>query len=206
MREHYSEIRKHITLDNKKIYPDICFQILDEFKSKLAPYLVYHSYEHIIDVANVCDKYIRNYRIDDSMAKLIRIAAVSHDFGYTVSPINHEEHSITLIEPMLRPILTKEEIALVNSMIRATKIPQQPKTFYDKILADADLDYLGRNDYDELSENLHQEFLYFGIIKTEQEWLDLQINFLTNHKYHTLYAKLNRRKLKLRKLKELKAK
>lgn len=195
-----------MTLDNKKKYPDICFQILNEFKSKLAPYLVYHSYEHIIDVANVCDKYISNYRIDDSMAKLIRIAAVSHDFGYTVSPIDHEEHSISLIEPMLSPILTQEEIALVNGMIRATKIPQQPKTFYDKILADADLDYLGRNDYDELSENLHQEFLHFGIIKTEQEWLNLQINFLKSHKFHTLYAKWNRRKLKLKKLKELKAK
>ncbi len=195
-----------MTLDNKKAYPDICFQILDELKDKLAPYLSYHTYEHIIDVANACDNYIKIYRIDDPMAKLIRIAAVSHDFGYTVSSIDHEELSITLIEPMLRPILTKEEIALVNGMIRATKVPQQPRTFYDKILADADLDYLGRDDYDELSEKLHQEFLHFGVIKTEREWLDLQINFLESHEYHTLYAKWNRRKLKLSKLKELKSK
>ena len=195
-----------MTLENKKTYPDICFQILEELKDKLAPYLSYHTYGHIIDVANVCDKYISLYRIDDDMAKLIRIAAISHDFGYTVSPIDHEERSITLIEPILRPVLTKEEIALVNGMIRATKVPQQPKTFYDKILADADLDYLGRNDYDVLSENLHQEFLHFGVIKTEREWLDLQIKFLENHEFHTLYAKWNRRKLKSRKLKELKAK
>ncbi|MBT8266995.1 MAG: HD domain-containing protein [Bacteroidia bacterium] len=195
-----------MTLDNKKTYPNICFQILDEYKEKLASHLSYHSYDHIIDVANVCDKYIRLYKIDDHMAKLIRIAAISHDFGYTVSPIDHEERSITLIEPMLEPILTKDEIAIVNQMIRATKIPQQPKTFYDKILADADLDYLGRNDYDELSENLNQEFLHLGVIKTEEEWLDLQIKFLENHEYHTLYAKWNRRKLKIKKLKELKAK
>lgn len=195
-----------MTLDNKKSYPDICFRILEELKGKLASYLSYHCYEHIIDVANVCDKYIRLYRIDDDMAKLIRIAAVSHDFGYTVSPIGHEERSIKLIEPMLRPILTKEEIALVNGMVRATNVPQEPKTFYDKILADADLDYLGRIDYNQISENLHQEFLHFGVVKTEREWLDLQIKFLENHEYHTLYAKWNRRKLKLRKLKELKAK
>jgi len=195
-----------MTLDNKKTYPEICFQILDELKDKLAPSLSYHSYGHIIDVANVCDKYIRTYNIEDHMAKLIRIAAVSHDFGYTVSSIDHEERSITLIEPMLRPILTKEEIALVNGMIRATKVPQKPKTFYDKILADADLDYLGRNDYNQLSENLHKELLHFGVLKTEREWLDLQINFLENHEYHTLYAKWNRRNLKLSKLKELKTK
>jgi len=195
-----------MTINNKKAYPDICFQILDELKGKLAPHLSYHSYEHTIDVANVCDKYIKNYRIDGPMAKLIRIAAVSHDFGHTVTPIDHEERGIILIEPMLRPILTIKEISIVNGIIRATKVPQQPKTFYDKILADADLDYLGRNDYDELSENLHQEFLHFGVIKTEREWLELQINFLESHEFHTLYAKWNRRKLKLRKLKELKAK
>ena len=195
-----------MTLNNKKTYPDICFHILEELKGKLAPYLSYHCYEHMIDVANVCDKYIRLYKIDDNMAKLIRIAAVSHDFGYTVSPVGHEERSITLIEPILRPVLAKEEITLVNGMIRATNVPQEPKTFYDKILADADLDYLGRNDYDEISEKLHQEFLHFGVVKTEQEWLDLQIKFLESHDYHTLYAKWNQRKLKSRKLKELKAK
>lgn len=195
-----------MTLNNKKTYPAVCFHILEELKGKLAPYLSYHCYEHIIDVANVCDKYITLYNIPDDMAKLIRIAAISHDFGYTVSPIDHEERSITLIEPLLKPVLTTEEIALVNGMIRATKVPQQPKTFYDKILADADLDYLGRHDYDTLSENLHQEFLHFGVVKTEREWLDLQIKFLESHHYHTLFGKWNRRKLKMKKLKELKAK
>jgi len=195
-----------MTLNNKNKYPDICFQILNELKVKLAPYLSYHSYEHIIDVANVCDNYIRLYKIDDDMAKLIRIAAISHDFGYTISSIDHEERSIILIEPMLRSVLTKKEIDLVNGMIRATKIPQQPKTLYDKILADADLDYLGRDDYNKLSKNLLQELLHFGVINTEREWLDLQIKFLENHEYHTLYAKWNRRRLKLKKLKELKKK
>lgn len=194
-----------MTLDNKSAYPDICFQILDELKEKLAPYLSYHCYEHIIDVSNVCDKYIRIYKIDESMAKLIRIAAVGHDFGYTVSSIDHEERSISLLEPILEPVLTKEEIAIVNGMIRATEVPQQPKTFFEKILADADLDYLGRKHYDELSENLHQELMHFGVVKTEREWLDLQISFLESHVFHTLYAKWNRRKLKLSKLKELKA-
>lgn len=193
-----------MTLNNKNKYPDICFQILNELKVKLAPYLSYHCYEHIIDVANICDNYIRLYKIDDDIAKLIRIAAISHDFGYTISSIDHEERSIILIEPMLRSILTQKEIDIVNSMIRATKIPQQPKNLYDKILADADLDYLGRDDYNKLSKNLQQELLHFGVINTEREWLDLQIKFLENHEYHTLYAKWNRRRLKLKKLKELK--
>ena len=194
-----------MTLVNKKKYPDICFHLLDELQKKLAPHLRYHCYEHTIDVANVCDYYIKIYRIDDEIAKLIRIAAIGHDFGYTVSQIDHEEGSITLLEPTFRPTLTKAEIDLVNGMIRATKVPQEPKTFYEKILADVDLDYLGRNDYDKLSENLRQELLHFGVIKTKRQWLELQIKFLENHNFHTLYAKWNRRTLKTKKLQELKS-
>ena len=195
-----------MTLVNQKTYPEICFRILEELKVKLAPHLSYHSYDHIIDVANVCDNYIKIYRIDDNMAKLIRIAAISHDFGYTVSPLDHEERSITLIEPMLKDVLTSSEIDIVNGMIRATKVPQEPQSFFEKIIADADLDYLGRHDYDFLSEKLYQEFLYFGVVKTENQWLELQVKFLENHQYHTMYAKWNRRNLKARKLRELKSK
>jgi predicted metal-dependent HD superfamily phosphohydrolase len=195
-----------MTLNNKKTYPTICFQLLEELKGKLASHLSYHSYNHTIDVANVCDHYIQRYRIDEHSAKLIRIAAVSHDFGYIRSPLDHEEQSILMIEPYLRPILSELDIEKVNGMIRATKVPQQPKTFFDKILADADLDYLGRDDYDVLSENLHKELLHFGVISCNQQWLDLQINFLENHQFHTLFAKWNRRKLKVKKLNELKAK
>lgn len=194
-----------MTLVNKKSYPDICFYLLEEIKRKLAPYLSYHSLEHIIDVANVCDNYIKIYKIHDDMAKLMRIAAISHDYGYTVSPLDHEERSITLIAPILKPILTSKEIDIINGMIRATKVPQEPKTFYEKILADADLDYLGRHDYNELSENLHQELLHFGVIKTKHQWLELQIKFLENHNFHTLFAKWNRRTLKTKKLQELKS-
>lgn len=194
-----------MTLINEKTYPDICFYLLEDMKRKLAPYLSYHSLEHTIDVANLCDNYIKVYKVQDDMAKLIRIAAISHDYGYTISPIDHEERSIALIAPILKPILTPKEIELINGMIRATKVPQKPKTFYEKILADADLDYLGREDYNELSENLHQEFLHFGVVESDEQWLNLQINFLENHNYHTLFAKWNRRKQKTKKLLELKS-
>lgn len=195
-----------MTLNNKKTYPNICFLLLEELKGKLASHLSYHSYYHIIDVANVCDHYIKYYRIDEHNAKLLRIAAISHDYGYIESPIDHEERSIALIEPYLKPILSAADIQKVNGMIRATKVPQQANTFYDKILADADLDYLGRNDYDQLSDNLYKEFLHFGVVSNAKEWLDLQINFLENHQFHTLFAKWNRRRIKSKKLKELKAK
>jgi len=93
------------------------------------------------------------------MANLIRIAAICHDYGFVVSRLNHEERSIVEIQPFLIPILTSDEVAIVNGMIRATKVPQEPKTFYEEILADADLDYLGRKDYNDISAKLFKEYL-----------------------------------------------
>jgi len=194
-----------MVLRNKNSYPKICFKIIEQLKEKLPNYLSYHSMDHIIDVANVCNDYIEYYDIPEEMAKLLRIAAICHDYGYIESSIDHEERSIVAIKPFLSPILNSKEMEIVNGMIRATKVPQEPKTFYEEILADADLDYLGRKDYYEISAKLFNEYLHFDIVSNKIEWLDLQIWFLENHKFHTDFAKKNRQKLKFENIKELKS-
>ncbi|MET6990950.1 HD domain-containing protein [Sediminicola arcticus] len=193
-----------MVLSNKKAYPEICIRILKDLEENLPAHLTYHALEHTIDVANVINHYIEHLKIDEGMAKLLRIAAVSHDYGYIVSPINHEERSIIAIEPYLKNLLTTDEINIVNGLIRATKVPQQTNTIYEEIIADADLDYLGREDYNELSNKLYQEFIHFDFVSDDKEWLNLQIKFLEKHKYHTLFAKTHRQGLKTKKLKELK--
>ena len=193
-----------MALQNKSAYPQICMDLLSYMKENLPDFLTYHSIDHIMDVANVCDKYIKYYDIDNDHAKLIRIAAISHDLGFVASPKDHEERSIVEIRPLLELILDDTEIETINGMIRATKVPQQPKTFFEEIIADADLDYLGRDDYDKLSYGLYKELMHYEVIKTDKEWLNIQIDFLENHHYHTSYAKEHRSDKKLKKLEELK--
>lgn len=193
-------------LQNKERYPSVCFDILSYIEKNLCVSLTYHSIFHTIDVANVCDGYINYYAIDKDNADLIRIAAISHDIGYLISPVDHEELGIKEVRPFIEKILNERQIATIDGMIRATKVPQNPTTFYEEIIADADLDYLGRNDYDELSAKLFKEFTHFNVVKTEKEWLNLQVTFLGNHSYHTAWAKENRNAHKILKLKELKEK
>ncbi|MGI9546740.1 MAG: HD domain-containing protein [Flavobacteriaceae bacterium] len=190
---------------SKKAYPEICFDLLEEMAEKFPDHLSYHTIAHIIDVANVCDGYIKSYQIPDDKALLIRIAAISHDYGYMFSPEDHEERSITELRPRLNNSFSEEDIELINGMIRATKVPQNPKNIFEEILADADLDYLGRDDYDRLSEQLYHEFIHFGVVDTYNQWLDVQIGFLENHHYHGSLAIENRSAKKLQKLAELKA-
>ena len=52
----------------------------------------------------------------------------------------------------------------------ATKMPQRPKNLLQQIICDADLDYLGRNDFFILSEKLHKEFIEYKIACNDEEW------------------------------------
>lgn len=195
-----------MTLHNKNAYPKVCLQLLETLERYLPANLTYHNVAHTIDVANVCDTYIQYYKIDPPIAKLIRIAAISHDLGYIISPDDHEEKGIKLAAQYLSGKLLPQEIQIVNGLIRATKIPQQPNNFYEKIIADADLDYLGREDYDDLSQNLYKEFIVYNTVDTEEKWLDLQITFLEQHTFHTTFALEQRQPIKNLKLLLLKEK
>jgi predicted metal-dependent HD superfamily phosphohydrolase len=189
-------------LENSSAYPEVCHKILEDLSKKLPKSLTYHNLNHIIDVANVCNHYIEYYMVSDRVAELIRIAAVAHDFGYIYTPVDHEERSIQEVRPMLKNY-SGAEIALIEGMIRATRVPQQPGNLYEDILADADLDYLGRDDYGPISEGLYKEFLDFGVVKNEIDWLQLQIKFLENRSFHTDWARKHRTEAKLKVLQRL---
>ena len=74
-------------------------------------------------------------------------------------------------------------------MIYATIIPHDPKNKLEQIICDADLDYLGRDDFFEISETLRRELRDHGKIKSDRLWDEIQVKFLTQHKYFTKSAK-----------------
>jgi len=85
--------------------------------------------------------------------------------------------------------LNNEQIEIICGMIMATKIPQQPHTQLEKIIADADLFYLGGTDYDRISTSLFEELKIYLNVTDQREWNEIQVNFLSNHHYHTDYGK-----------------
>ena len=98
---------------------------------------------------------------------------------------------------MAEEILRKHNVAQhciesVQGLILATKIPQSPTNELQKIICDADLDYLGRDDYPEISIKLFEELKLANVIQTEEEWKNIQIRFLKAHHFHTDFAKKNR--------------
>jgi uncharacterized protein len=88
----------------------------------------------------------------------------------------------------------------------ATRIPQSPLTKLEKVLCDADLDYLGRKDFYEIGGRLLEELKEEGVVETEREWNLVQKTFLESHRYHTRFSKENREAKKREHIQEILAK
>ena len=168
-------------------------KVLNRLRQDLPNHLSYHGIEHTLDVLNVCEQYIRRYQLNINDRYMLRLGATVHDMGFLKSPVNHEETGSNMAAELMRELeMGEDKIEIMRGLVMATKIPQTPHNELQKIICDADLDYLGRNDYPEISQRLFIELKYMNIITTEEEWRALQINFLKGHKYHTPFAIKNR--------------
>ena len=67
-------------------------------------------------------------------------------------------------------------------------MPQKTSNKLEEILCDADLDYLGRDDFKIIGTALYREMVYCGEISSNEEWNQLQINFLSSFSFFTSYS------------------
>ena len=158
-------------------------------KNELPKYLYYHSTEHIKDVYNCVKQIAIKEGVKGENLKLLLIAAMYHDSGFMIHAKNHEKLSCDIVRETLPEFgFSSEQIKKICGMIMATKIPQKPKNHLEEILCDADLDYLGREDFFKIGNHLFEELKSYKIVNTKRDWNLLQIRFLEQHNYFTKTA------------------
>ena len=81
---------------------------------------------------------------------------------------------------------------------------QDPQNKLQQIICDADLDYLGRDDFHQISDTLRRELRDHGKINSDRLWDELQIKFLEAHQYFTKSAIKLRQEKKLKHIEEIK--
>ncbi|MGN6399883.1 MAG: HD domain-containing protein [Flavisolibacter sp.] len=189
----------------------IDFQILKEKVLEMLsmhsnPLFAYHSVNHTIDVLNTSEKIATAEGVTDPhQLLLLKLAALYHDTGFLVIYKGHEEESCQIvIKDLVNTNLSAADIKRICATIMATKIPQSPKDHLGEIICDADLDYLGRDDFEMISNNLRKEYFALGIVQTEIEWIHLQIKFIEGHNYFTQSSRENRNFKKMKHLEQLK--
>ena len=158
---------------------------------ELSSMLFYHSLEHTRDdVVVATDRLARMENLPDQERLLLLTAAWFHDIGMIRQRIDHEVAGMAIAGEILPRLgFMPDEVGVVQSMIRATRLPQTPLNPLEQILADADLDVLGRPDFWIRNQKLLAEHYAFGDVFTGDEWYRNQLSFLTQHTYFTPSAR-----------------
>jgi len=171
-------------------FENIYKKIIRRLEQELPESLAYHNAHHTEFVVEKA-KTLANYEnIKGRDLELIKVAALYHDIGFLFNREDHENLGCQFASQDLHSsFLTQKELDKVCGMIIATKIPQRPQNILEKIVADADLFYLGTSKYKQFSQKLFIELKHFDPSLNEEKWLKIQIGFLSSHSYHTTYGK-----------------
>ncbi len=163
---------------------------LNRLEAELAPDMTYHSPGHTRDdVIPAATRLAQLAGLSEVETGLLQVGAAYHDLGFTEHPQEHELCSVRIAAQVLPAFgFSARAIERVLGMIMATRLPQSPRHLIERLLTDADLDGLGREDFFTRSAELLAERRAYGRVVTEEQWWREQVAFLTEHRYWTSYA------------------
>jgi HD superfamily phosphodiesterase len=181
--------------------------ILGKLKKELPKNLTYHSLGHIKDVYSAAKNLAKLEKVTGEDLTLLLTAVLFHDSGFLKQQKEHERVGCEIAREYLPEYgYTNAQIDVICGMIMATKIPQDPHTKLEQIICDADLDYLGRDDFFDIGNKLCDELFMYGIISNENEWNKLQVKFIEQHHFFTASSKKLRKEKKAENLAVIKSK
>jgi predicted metal-dependent HD superfamily phosphohydrolase len=164
-------------------------QILSRLESEFKPCLYYHNLSHTLDVCDATLRLAKLEGIDSHYTILLATAALLHDVGMLDNYKDHEAASVKVAQRILPELnYTQPDIEEISDLILATRLPQEASTLGEMIICDADLDYLGRDDFFMIAHRLRSEWICLGKSYTLKQWYTMQADFLMKHRYFTQSA------------------
>jgi hypothetical protein len=163
---------------------------LCRLRTELSPLLTYHNLAHTED--DVMPAVVRLARLShlvEADVHLLEVGAAFHDLGQIKTSLGHEKVGIEIMAEVLPGLgFSATHIARLTGMIQATEMPQKPRSDEQALLADADLDSLGRDDFFPTSKALWHERAACGMDIPWPTWLQIQLQFLQTHRYFSPVA------------------
>jgi uncharacterized protein len=189
--------------------------VFERLQKELSADLFFHDLHHTKDdVLPAAERLAEKEGITGNELLLLRTAALYHDIGYVEQYDQHELISAKIASETLPGFgYSPEQIDRVRKIILATQMREvdgehvqlaDSDDKLQKIMCDADLDALGRDDCFMLGHNLRREWNSRGMSLGLREWYEFQLKFLENHTYFTEAARSLREPGKQKSIEELK--
>lgn len=178
---------------------------LQRLENELPDYLHYHSVAHTRDdVVPAVKTFAEAEAVSSRDHLLVVTAAWFHDLGFVEQIDGHEAISVRIMQDVLPNMgYDADAIATIDGIIMATQMPHDPRSCLQKIIVDADMDSLGRNDFFEVAERLRAETEALNEPMSDLDWYRFEIDFLESHHYFTEAAQRLRGSVKARNLEKL---
>lgn len=179
------------------------------FRDELPVGIKYHDADHTLHptrgVVAVAHKIAVAEGVPEHDRELIVAAAYFHDTGYIREYGHNEPIAARMAGRILKLIgYLPAEIKKVQRMILSTDLRRGPKTHCEKILCDADLDHLGREDFFKLDQKLREGRRVRGLdVDDDALWYQNTLKFMKNCKYHTVSQQNRREKGKQKNIRRL---
>lgn len=159
----------------------------------------YHSYEHAIDVMQRAIYLSEQENLPVDEIEMMALAGLFHDTGFIVMYDKNEPIWAKIASNYLKSInYDKNKIKLIEQIILATNPDYtNPKNIYEKIIKDADMDNLWRDDFQKKSNDIKKELETVKKIKIKDpEWHHSLVDLLISHKFNTDVQRKERDKKK----------
>jgi len=160
-------------------------------RERLPSWARYHRPEHTEETVRAALRIGRGAGLDPESLEVVEIAGWFHDTGYTETTEAHEARSVEIAGVFLEkqgydPRLRERVI----QCIWATRLPQSPNSLEGQVLCDADVHHAGSVEFFLLGDLLREEVeLRDGVTYDDAGWLEVNLEFLYQHPFHTTFAK-----------------
>ncbi len=169
-------------------------------------FLSYHSFFHTSSVVKSCMLLCEDERLSSYQSAHVSLAAWFHDHGFADDPKDHERRSCGYLQAFLQKEDPQHNFdqELVLTLIMATELHARPNNTMEEIIRDADLHYIGSDDFFRQAALLRQEWnAVLNKNYDEIGWLENNIRFLKQHRYYTPSARRRYQTIKQQNLETL---
>lgn len=150
-------------------------------------HMYYHHYDHALSVMERSIYLATMEWCSGEEIEMLAIAALFHDTGFVIQYENNEPFWAKIAKNYLQTILyPQDKIDIIEKIILVTDPKKTPNTLLEKIIKDADMDNLGRDDFFDISERLKHERETIKNIKIKDpEWHHASLDVVEWHKFYT---------------------
>lgn len=187
-------------MELKKYVPEALIKLVyDDLSMKLDNKYHYHNLHHTKRVINSAGEIGNHYNLSRDDWRDLLTACLLHDYGFIKSHIDHEETGSKISKELLPDFYYSDDhIESISSLILITKVAEKPSNLLESIIRDADLEYIGSDDFEKISEYLKKEWIECGVVENDNQFYKIQYEFLLSHNFYTAYMGEKGREQKLK--------